>query len=837
MDFPKPLLTLIPLNNMSFTPKKIALKVFFIIIFTFNFSTFYAQCFEIESILVDACGSPEGENEMVRFKVGSTALNTTNLTVNWPNNAWLGICQSVTTALKVDTLNNSIQSCGILLEPVGGVLPAGADVILITSTNVNVTANSFTNLSDTMYVLFQCAGNTAGHFVNYSSIPGLRTLSMSFNPPINCNDTVIYDKSLLVNQNGLPGGSTSIKNGALVNFDSAGNATYANQGCQAPFVPNFVQANTTSNLTICPGDSINLFTTNHGVQFYFWNGNNGSFSNPNGDSTIYYSSTNDTSSFNIIVGGVTICNDTVYDSLLVNITPRVTVTITGNDTLNLCQGQSLNLTANGATNYTWNTGSTINPLQVSSGGLYSVVGSNGCFSDSDSVFVNLIPIINIIISNPDTINICQGDSVTLLASGAPNYLWSPTGSTLDSITVSNAGYYQVTTSNSCFSASDSVLVNITPPINVSILESDTSTICVGDSIMIHAIGSINYTWSNGITNVDSISINAQGYYYVAVANTCFTDTAFFQVNVTPNITVNISEPDTVKICQGDNVVLHANGASNYLWSTNQTSDSISVNSQGYYTLTAVGNCPSNTDSTYISVLSPLNLSIIESNPSTICNGDSLTLHATGGVNYIWNTLETSDSISITNAGLYYVSASNGVCPIVSDSINIIADFIPSASIVGDSLVCMNSSIILTAVGQGTFTWSNGVNGSQTTVSTTQQLILTASNSCNNSVSDTLNITASDCSIPVGVFIPNVLTPNNDHSNDLFKIEATNLKSMEGSIYNRWGKLLFVWNDINAGWDGTYNGKIVSEGSYLYVIKVTFTTEKTQNYTGVLLLLK
>ena len=49
-----------------------------------------AQCFEIESILVDACGSIEGENEMVRFKVGNTALSTTNMSAIFPTagNNW-----------------------------------------------------------------------------------------------------------------------------------------------------------------------------------------------------------------------------------------------------------------------------------------------------------------------------------------------------------------------------------------------------------------------------------------------------------------------------------------------------------------------------------------------------------------------------------------------------------------------------------------------------------------------------------------------------------------------------------------------------------------------------
>ncbi|PIX36365.1 MAG: hypothetical protein COZ59_01485, partial [Bacteroidetes bacterium CG_4_8_14_3_um_filter_31_14] len=50
------------------------------------------SCFEITSILVDACWTTEGEQEMVFFQVGPNALNTSTLSVNWPNNPWLGVC-------------------------------------------------------------------------------------------------------------------------------------------------------------------------------------------------------------------------------------------------------------------------------------------------------------------------------------------------------------------------------------------------------------------------------------------------------------------------------------------------------------------------------------------------------------------------------------------------------------------------------------------------------------------------------------------------------------------------------------------------------------------------
>src|SRR5687767_14997362 len=84
-----------------------------------------SNCIEIESILVDACGSPEGENEMVRFQVGPAPINLASMTVLWPNNSWLGLCQNATTASVVATWNSTITQCGLLIEPIGGIIPAG----------------------------------------------------------------------------------------------------------------------------------------------------------------------------------------------------------------------------------------------------------------------------------------------------------------------------------------------------------------------------------------------------------------------------------------------------------------------------------------------------------------------------------------------------------------------------------------------------------------------------------------------------------------------------------------------------------------------------------------
>ncbi len=189
--------------------------------FTITLSGGPCSCFEIESILVDACDAGnEGRNEMFRFSVGATPINTGNITVTWPNpaNSWQGICQNASTATTVSAINATITGGGSLLEPPGGIIPAGAEVMFFTNTNFNYTMFDFSTLNYTLYAIFQCPDNLPGHFVNYTTPgPVLRTLTMNVS---SCgSDAVTYDASLLYNGDG-----------ARVDFDVPGNPTYSTSG-------------------------------------------------------------------------------------------------------------------------------------------------------------------------------------------------------------------------------------------------------------------------------------------------------------------------------------------------------------------------------------------------------------------------------------------------------------------------------------------------------------------------------------------------------------------------------------------------------------------------------
>ena len=78
--------------------------------------------------------------------------------------------------------------------------------------------------------------------------------------------------------------------------------------------------------------------------------------------------------------------------------------------------------------------------------------------------------------------------------------------------------------------------------------------------------------------------------------------------------------------------------------------------------------------------------------------------------------------------------------------------------------------------------------------------------------------------------PNAFSPNEDGINDFYAAKGAKINGGKSAnayrsivefhayIFNRWGKKLFEWTDIDDGWDGKYNGKDVSEGVYYVLVK-------------------
>jgi gliding motility-associated-like protein len=89
--------------------------------------------------------------------------------------------------------------------------------------------------------------------------------------------------------------------------------------------------------------------------------------------------------------------------------------------------------------------------------------------------------------------------------------------------------------------------------------------------------------------------------------------------------------------------------------------------------------------------------------------------------------------------------------------------------------------------------------------------------------------------PLIYYVPNTFTPDDDQFNQFFKpimTQGIDIYGYQLLIFNRWGEVLFESNDAEYGWDGTYGGKIVQDGTYIWKIRYkVIGVDKPQEMMG------
>lgn len=264
----------------------------------------------------------------------------------------------------------------------------------------------------------------------------------------------------------------------------------------------------------------------------------------------------------------------------------VKVQPTNGDTL-VCLGESILLSATGASNFIWQgpglngSGATVSATPTTSGtAIYTIIGSTGNCADapvSISLQVNPLPVVSILLS---TNEICEGESIAMVAQGADTYKWTGLGlntTTGDNViatpTASGTFAYTVKgTSNSCISLVQTVniVVKAAPDVH---LTSSASEICVGEQITLIASGASQYYWvgagippdAGAVVQITPNIPGVAGYIVIGTgANGCIGQNSI-QVTVQEEPTVLPSaNPST--ICLGSTVMLSASGAESYQWS-------------------------------------------------------------------------------------------------------------------------------------------------------------------------------------------------------------------------------------------------------------------------------
>lgn len=88
-----------------------------------------------------------------------------------------------------------------------------------------------------------------------------------------------------------------------------------------------------------------------------------------------------------------------------------------------------------------------------------------------------------------------------------------------------------------------------------------------------------------------------------------------------------------------------------------------------------------------------------------------------------------------------------------------------------------------------------------------------------------------------LFYPTGFTPNGDNLNDHFSVFGQYISGFRMSIFNRWGELLYTTQNLTEGWDGSYNGRQMPEGTYTFVAEIIDFTGRSYRKSGSFFLLQ
>lgn len=88
----------------------------------------------------------------------------------------------------------------------------------------------------------------------------------------------------------------------------------------------------------------------------------------------------------------------------------------------------------------------------------------------------------------------------------------------------------------------------------------------------------------------------------------------------------------------------------------------------------------------------------------------------------------------------------------------------------------------------------------------------------------------------GVYVPSAFTPNGDWLNNTLRVYG-DIKTYRFIVYNRYGQPVFSTTALNAGWDGTYQGKPQTTGAYAWYVTATLSDGRTVNLSGTSVLIR
>lgn len=651
---------------------------------------------------------------------------------------------------------------------------------------------------------------------------------------------------------------------------------------------------TSSPSTVCEGDPITFTATPNTYLGYVFFVNDSSVQS--GTASTFTTSSLNAGDSVVVVALAGTCFTNPSAVLIPTITPIPVVSLISSDAdSTICQGQSVLFIAMpiGFTTYEFfdagisvqnSTSISYTTTTLLPGNSITVVATNlGCTSlpsNAKVTTVNLAPQIILTSSDADNVLCGTGQSITFTASpaGFTNYdffnggvtIQSGAGNTYTTTTLTNGSSIEViaTSSSGCVGqTSNAIVTSVNPIPNAWLGSSDPdNTICQNELITFTSIpaGYTSYEFFNAGTSVQNGANNT----YITALNsgnsiTVVATNLGCQSTVSNAITVTIIPADAVN--GGNDFTACINAAaialigatpSNGTWTgqgiTNPAGlfDPATAGAGAHkliYAFTNTNGCTGY--DTVFAIINPLPIIFSSPDAISVCEGFSVTLTVSGANTYLWSP--ASGLSAATGASVSASPAATTTYTIVGTSNNcadttfttVTVNPLPTVTISGITTIGTCENTVLSAFPStvGTYSWGPLVNMTCNTCqavtvspTTTQNYYVTYTSPIGCDDSDT--ITVNVVSI-YNYYMPTGFSPNGDGINDSLHVHGRGIESVSLKIFDRIGEKVFETTTIETGWDGSYHGVPMNDGTFVYLLEVKYCNGETKKEQGSLTLVR
>lgn len=382
--------------------------------------------------------------------------------------------------------------------------------------------------------------------------------------------------------------------------------------------------------------------------------------------------------------------------------------------------------------YLWSTGETTPAVIINVTGEYTVTVTNefGC-TNEETILVEerdeLSPSIQL--SQP----LCEGGSAELSVGDFDTYEWSVAGETGPTITITEAGEYTVMVSeNNCpGTAIINVVLNQNP---VAQIDTPREGVCPDEEFRLTALpADLTYQWNDGSAN-NELLISAGGTYSVIVTDDlgCSNEVSIdIESYVNPVFDIN---GDDYYCENGDVLISVDSNFEEYEWSNGETTQSITVNEEGSYSV-LVTNADGCSDDLSIEIEEKATPVPTINGELDFCAGDNTSLSIEESYDsYLWSVdAQTTDEITVSTGGIVSVEVTDEFGCVGTNDVTIVENALPTPTIVGSTTFCVGLSTTLDGGDYESFEWSGPISGDQSTLNVTLPgeycLVVTDLNGC------------------------------------------------------------------------------------------------------------